>query len=383
MQEIINPIVESSIEEEIYNLTDLGKKDSELIKVEMNTIEFPLFTKNKKVKINQIMKYTFNAEKSQYLEVKPVVNGKIPLEYDEMIFFALTRIYKKQNYSKTVHFNWPHLIKEAGLKYTGTNMTKAKEALNRMCETTYIFNNLFYSNEKKGILNEKITTTMFSKREIKLKEAQDNRDDLMAYFSHGKIKEIIEVTFSDHFHNNIIRKGYLYFDSRELNQLENAITRSIFMLLTKWRNKSMYITRHSKFLASRVPLSWKKENINKSVKAMIRAMDELKALDLIKGYKFTKDERYEDSYFEVFFDKRHNRNYVKRENTNQEQLQIENIEEAEVTHEAIVKKTISKEKYEKLIDAWCIENDFEMKDKTSRFVADKALKVRYIIEEVK
>ena len=30
-----------------------------------------------------------------------------------------------------------------------------------------------------------------------------------------------------------------------------------------------------------------------------------------------------------------------------------------------------------------LKNDFEMKDKTSRFVADKALKVRYIIEEDK
>ena len=130
-------------------------------------------------------------------------------------------------------------------------------------------------------------------------------------------------------------------------------------------------------------MSWKKENINKSVKAMLRAMDELKALDLIKDYKFTKDERYEDSYFEVFYDKRHNRNYVKREQTNQEQLQIENIEEAEIIQQKIVPKLINRVNYEKLIDAWCIENDFEMKDKTSRFVADKALKVRYIIEEDK
>ena len=377
MQEIIEPIVEPSMEEEIYNLTDLGKKDSDLIKVEMNTIEFPLFTKNKKVKMNQIMKYTFNAEKSQYLEVKPVVNGKIPLEYDEMIFFALTRIYKKQDYKKTVYFNWPHLIKEAGLKYTGSNMKKAKEALERMCETTYVFNNLFYSNKDSGILNQKITTTMFSKKEITLKEVQENREDLKMYFKHGKIKEVIEVTFSDHFHDNIIKKGYLYFDSRELNQLENAITRSIFMLLTKWRNKNMYITRHSKFLASRIPLSWKKENINKSVKAMLRAMDELKALDLIKDYKFTKDERYEDSYFEVFYDKRHNRNYVKREQTNQEQLQIENIEEAEIIQQKIVPKLINRVNYEKLIDAWCIENDFEMSihNKTLESLYEKILKI--------
>ena len=36
--------------------------------------------------------------------------------------------------------------------------------------------------------------------------------------------------------------------------------------------------------------------------------------------------------------------------------------------------------YQKLIDVWCIENNFNEKDKTNRLIADRTLKSKYIIE---
>ena len=86
MEEIINAVVPPTLEEEVYDLSDVERGNSDLIRVEMNIIEFPLFTKNKKIQINQGMKYIFDSDKNKYLEVTPVLNGKIPLEYDENIF---------------------------------------------------------------------------------------------------------------------------------------------------------------------------------------------------------------------------------------------------------------------------------------------------------
>ena len=68
----------------------------------------------------------------------------------------------------------------------------------------------------------------------------------------------------DKIFDNIISKGFLYFNANDLQLIEYDIARSLYTMLTKWRNKALYIKRYSSFLASRIPLSWKKENINKS-----------------------------------------------------------------------------------------------------------------------
>ena len=69
MEEIINAIVPPTLEEEIYDLSDVEKGNSDLIRVEMNIIEFPLFTKNKKIQMNQGMKYVFDSDKNKYFIV--------------------------------------------------------------------------------------------------------------------------------------------------------------------------------------------------------------------------------------------------------------------------------------------------------------------------
>ena len=82
MSEVNEIVLANNIEidEEIYDITEIIKEETHknIIRMEMNTIEFPLFTKNKKIKENVGMKYIFNKENDQYLEVKPVINEKIP-----------------------------------------------------------------------------------------------------------------------------------------------------------------------------------------------------------------------------------------------------------------------------------------------------------------
>lgn len=366
---------------EDYSLGEM-LDNTDIIRIEMNAVEYPLFSKNKKIKVNQIIKYTFDGDR--YLEVKPVAGGKIPLEFDENVFYGLMRIYKKQGHNQKVYFDWQHLIEETGIKYNGTSLTKTKAALKRMCETHYVFNNLFYSNANGNIIKDNLSTTMFSKREITLKDAQNVGEEQLKYFRSGKVKEIVEVTFSPPFYDNIIRKGFLYFDSNELLKISNAITRNIFMLLTKWRNGEEFLKRHSKYIAGRIPLSWKKENINKSVKSIINAMDDLKKMDLIKDYNFVKTSVYETSYFQIFFDKkRHNRNYIKRKENKQDKLplQLTNVEEIEVQEIKENKRIVNKDRFEKLVTAFVIESGQDENDRIQRNIASTVLRQKYIIEE--
>ena len=60
--ELIKPISEIRIEEENYETEKLldMEETKNIIRIEMNTIEYPLFTKNKKIDINTGIKYIFN-----------------------------------------------------------------------------------------------------------------------------------------------------------------------------------------------------------------------------------------------------------------------------------------------------------------------------------
>ena len=60
MSEVNEIVLANNIEidEEIYDITEIIKEETHknIIRMEMNTIEFPLFTKNKKIKENVGMK---------------------------------------------------------------------------------------------------------------------------------------------------------------------------------------------------------------------------------------------------------------------------------------------------------------------------------------
>ncbi|MGL5050085.1 MAG: hypothetical protein ACRC6E_05555, partial [Fusobacteriaceae bacterium] len=292
--------------ESLYNI----ENNDELIRLEMNTIEYPLFSKNRKIKKNTIVKYEFNNKKHQFLKIEPVVHNKIPGELEEKIFFALMKIYKKNGHNETIYTDFTTLIQEMRINSSGRNKNLVRVGLKNLGGTTYEFNNLFYSNENKGILNTNLRTTMFSILIITLEEAKEITNlEILKHFRNSKIKEIIQIKFSQHFFENIIRKGYLYFDRQDLLQIENPVSRTLFMMLTKWRNKELYIKRHSRFLASRIPLSWKKTNISKTLQTIEQAFEDLKEKKVIKKFRFNSSDGRDHSYYEIWFDELHNKKY--------------------------------------------------------------------------
>ena len=84
---------------------NLYSKDNNanILRLEMNFIEFPIFTKNKGAKINTSLKYTFN--KNSSLEIFPAPNLKLPGQFDEKILFALLELFKLQNYQEIIYFD--------------------------------------------------------------------------------------------------------------------------------------------------------------------------------------------------------------------------------------------------------------------------------------
>ena len=87
-------IRETELVEEFLDVLDYEETNS-LIRMEMNVIEFPIFSKNPKVKKNQILKYYFSKDKQSYLEITPPNNEAIPGEFDERVFIALLNVMKK------------------------------------------------------------------------------------------------------------------------------------------------------------------------------------------------------------------------------------------------------------------------------------------------
>ena len=355
--ELIKPIKQIKMEEEKYEVQKLFDLETEknIIRIEMNTIEYPLFTKNRKVDINTGIRYTFNEDKNQFIEVVPALNYKIPSQFDEQIFHGLMAILRDQDYNRKIYFHYKFLLDKAGIKYDGRTLKAAKDSLDRLATTSYTFNNCFYYNPEASILNREIKTKILSIDVVTFSEVMNIDEELSKHFNHHKVKELIEVTFDEKIFNNIIAKGFLYFNAEDLKAIEYDVARSLYTMITKWRNKTLYIKRYSAFLASRIPLSWKKENINKSVKAMIKAFDELKEKHLIDGYHFVKNKKYESSFFEIFFDKKHNKNLYAVHKTGQEEMKIIDIKEGGsrlsfASEIATEKKQIYLEEFEKLIE---------------------------------
>ena len=82
------------------------EKSSNVIRLEMNTIELPLFSKNPKRIKNEIKVYPFKTDKSSFLEIEAPAGYAIPGEFEEKVFIALTRIMKKNNYSRKFIVNF-------------------------------------------------------------------------------------------------------------------------------------------------------------------------------------------------------------------------------------------------------------------------------------
>ncbi len=311
--EIINIEGEVEIVEEFLNTPSAFldiEKNKDLIRMEMNIVEYPIFSKSKLIKENQILKYYFSTDKTSYLEITPKVNSQIPSEFDERVFIALTKLMRDNNFNRTFYTTVSQIIDNMKIENEGTKKgfyKRVKNSIERMANTNFKFKNLYYSNQESGIINDLIDTNMLSYRVITFKDAKGEEED---YFSDKRVKEIYFITISDVFHQNIIKKGYLTFDADELLSIKDPITRAIYTMITKWRNREKYLIKEAFFIARRIPLSW--DNPYRTIKRLEKSCKELKKLFLIKDFNLLKKGKWDEAIFEFYFSDEHNK--IKQQN---------------------------------------------------------------------
>ncbi len=310
--EVINNDVE--VIEEFLNIDEsliALEQNKALVRMEMNIIEFPLFSKSNLVKTNQIKKYYFSSDKKSFLEVIPAVGTSIPGEFEERVFIALLKIFKKSGYSPTFYCKASDILDNMNIANEKTKKSlypKVKLAISKLTTTTFKFKNLFYSNALQDVMDDLIETNILTYRLLSFKEALGDEKD---FFSDRRIKEIYRISVSSHFYDNIIKKGYLVFDADELLNIKDSITRSIYTMITKWRNNKLYLKRPAFYIARRVPLAWTKHSIKKTVPRIEKSLIELKELNYISDYNLHKNDKLEKAEFEIFFTDEHNK--IKRD----------------------------------------------------------------------
>ncbi|MBC2852050.1 hypothetical protein H5J22_11640 [Cetobacterium sp. 8H] len=87
------------VDENLF-IDDSLSVDKQLIRMDINIIQFPIFSKNTKRKVNQVVRYFFNSNRDTYITVAPYQGDIIPGEAEEKIFIALMKIMKDRGMSK-------------------------------------------------------------------------------------------------------------------------------------------------------------------------------------------------------------------------------------------------------------------------------------------
>lgn len=296
------------------------EKDRDIIRMEMNIVELPIFSKNSKRKKNQQMTYWFKHDKSSFVEVEPPAGYAIPGEFEERVFIALTKIMRNNNYNRSFYVTANEILEGLGVT-NKAYYAKLKTSMYTLAQTNYRFKNSLYSAELEGIIDDLILTHIMDVRIItrtsKEEEAQDK-------FADRRIKEIYKITFTEDFYKNIVTKGYLAFDSELLLKIENSIARTIYTLTEKLRKYELYLKRPVYFIARRIPLKWDSRQLKRTMNVIEKALNELKALDLIKDYNIIKLKKWDLAELEIFYEEKHNK--TKKDNFFAEKNEFKSIE---------------------------------------------------------
>lgn len=328
------------------------EKNEELVRLDMNTIEYPIFSKDTRRKINEIKKYNFKSDGTSYLKVEAPFGKSVPGEFEERVFIALTKIMRNNGYGRSFIVTLGEIMKSLNLDYKGAYVKKLKDAIDLLSRTVYIFKNTLYSNKESGIIEDKVNATIMS---IRVLTRKDNGAEEIDYFEDGRIKEVYKISFTDYFYDNIVTKGYLVFDSNKLLGMKNSITRSMYTMIEKWRGYNLYIKKPAFFIARRIPLSWEKAHISRTVKNIEKSFIELRGMGLIKGYNLIKNGKWELAHFEVFFTENHNK--LKRESFFKEKDNYGNMDTICITHvEKNIKEMIDNIPVNEVIDLKYSEN---------------------------
>ena len=100
-QEVIDTPPTELIEENVY-VDENSIKNKSLIRIDLNLIQFPIFSKNTHRKVNQIVKYYFNQNRDNHITVIPQAGDYIPGEMEEKVFIALMQLMKEKGMARKV-----------------------------------------------------------------------------------------------------------------------------------------------------------------------------------------------------------------------------------------------------------------------------------------
>ncbi|MGL5052362.1 MAG: hypothetical protein ACRC5W_02060 [Cetobacterium sp.] len=296
-QEIIDT-PETEIVEENITLDESFIKNRELIRMDMNIIQYPIFSKNTKRKTNQIIKYYFNNNRDTYITVTPASGYHIPGEMEEKVFIVLMKIMKNRGMPQKFWVTLSELKNELDLNTNRANEL-IKKSLLRIANTFYSFKNTMYFNEMKSVLKEEITRSIFELDIISLEKKENTK--IKNEVNDKRIKEIYQIKISDFFYQNILTKGYLVYDAAVLLDIESSTARTIYMLIEKLRFNEIYLRIDIIYLIKRIPLKFDKTNMGRTVKTLMNNFAELKEKGLIRDFSLQKDGTWESSEVEIFF----------------------------------------------------------------------------------
>lgn len=307
------------LEEDIYVPEELVKNKS-LIRMDMNIVQFPIFSKNTKRKKNEITTYFFNKNRDTYITVKPSAGELIPGEAEEKIFIALMKLLKEKNMAQEFVVT-ANEIRDAAKIHASHYIKEIKRALSRLSDTSYVFKNTMYSNELGGILNQEVNTPILTFKALSLKREENRK--IKNDIKDNRIKEVFCIKISDHFYQNIVKRGYLVYDSDILLDIQSSIARTLYMLLEKIRFEELYVKESIYALIKKIPLKYEKNTLPITVKTIEKSLNELKEKKLIKDFNFLKPTTWLEADIEVFFDEVHN--ISKKERFAEDNKEVKNI----------------------------------------------------------
>ena len=199
-------------------------------------------------------------------------------------------------------------------------LDRMKDSIQRLSGVMFVFSDIFYNakirRQAKGsdrfILLQRAKTYEYNdvidlNSDIDLDD--EEREICRKYFQNRRISSVLILTLADHIYSNIENKGYLAISHKGLLSIDNSTTRKLFVLISKWHgydlkhNKNIdFLLRDCKFIASRIPLSWKTStNIADSIKIIENAAKTLKDQNLIKNYVLTRTKPLNDSKIKFIF----------------------------------------------------------------------------------
>ena len=306
--------------EEDISIDEKYIKNKALVRMDMNIVQFPIFSKNTKRKKNEITTYYFNKNRDTYITVKPSSGELIPGEGEERVFIALMKLMKEKGMTQEFIVTAKE-IKDAVKTHSNNYISEIKRALLRLSETSYNFKNTMYSNEMNAILKEEVSTPILTFKAKKLDLS--GNENIKNEIKDGRIREVYIIRISDHFYKNIVKRGYLVYDSDILLDINSSVSRTLYMLIEKIRFEELYVRESVFALIKKIPLKYEKKTLSTTIKTLEKAFNELKQKSLIKDFNFIKTSTWLEADVEIFFEERHN--ILKQERFQEDNKDLKNI----------------------------------------------------------